>query len=58
MSLRRGDYLSRMNHFLFTWRDQEFEFFEVLCFYYPWLGGFFEFVFSEGLRPFLPLIVA
>ena len=32
--------------------------FQVLRFYYPWLGGFFEFVFSEGLRPFLPLIVA
>ena len=39
-------------------RSLNFLSFEVLRFYYPWLGGFFEFVFSEGLRPFLPLIVA
>ena len=24
----------------------------IATFYYPWLGGFFEFVFSEGPRPF------
>ena len=43
MSLRRGDYFSRMHHFLFTWRDQEFEFFKFwsATFLLPVVGWIF-----------------
>ena len=39
---------------LFSRRDRDlFSFVAwIATFYYPWLGGFFEFVFSEGPRPF------